>query len=128
MKQKRSIKRVKNRKFKTGARRDSSDDKPNVHDFLGYTLLRFGYHLKTGERHYGPSNFLKGIPKKVALECLGRHYAKLIAGDKSEDHASAIIFNTQLIMLEEQKEGIKEDHYFEYLGNKAKSQRKKKNK
>ena len=100
------------RKFETGAVRDNSDNKPNVHDIQGYTLLRVGYHLKTGEKHYGKSNYLKGIPSNVALESLARHYAKYHAGDREEDHLSAIIFNVQLLMLNEEKEGIKVDKYF----------------
>lgn len=102
------------RQFETGAVRDNSDNKPNVHDIQGYTLLRVGYHLKTGEKHYGKSNYLKGIPSDVALESLARHYAKYHAGNREEDHLSAIIFNAQLLMLNEEKEGIKADKYFNY--------------
>lgn len=33
-------------------------------------------------------------------------------GDRSEDHLSAIIFGVQLCMLNEQKEGMNADYYF----------------
>ena len=108
-----NIPKEKLREFETGAKRDNSDNKPNVHDMQGYTLLRFGYHLKKGELHYGKSNYLKGIPSDVALESLARHYAKYHNGDRKEDHLSAILFNTQILMLNEEKEGVKVDKYFE---------------
>jgi len=100
------------RVFTSGAVRDSSLGKPNVHDMQGYTLLRFGYHMESGEQNYGESNFLKGIPDKVAKESLARHYAKFMAGKNDEDHLSAMIFNIQLLMLNEKESGVKEDHYY----------------
>lgn len=104
--------KIKERTFDSGAKRDLSYGKPNVHDLQGYTLLRFGYHMELGEQNYGSSNFLKGIPDEVAKESLARHYAKLMAGIDDEDHLSAIIFNCQLLMLNQKDKGIKEDHYY----------------
>jgi len=100
------------RVFDTGAKRDSDLNKPYTHNLQGYTRLRFGYLTRMGAINYGDENFLKGFPKKESLKSLDRHMSKYMNGDKSEDHLSAMIFNIQLIMLEEQKEGIKEDHYF----------------
>ena len=102
----------KDREFDTGAKRDSNSDKPFVHNLQGYTRLRFGYLTNLGARSYGDGNFLKGIPSPVALESLDRHLAKYMDGDRAEDHLAAIIFNAQLVMLNEQREGIKDDHYF----------------
>lgn len=98
--------------FDSGAKRDSDNDKPYVHNILGYTRLRYGYHSNLGAAKYGDGNFKLGFPKESAIQSLDRHLAKYMDGDRSEDHLSAIIFNTQLIMLAEQKEGIKVDHYF----------------
>lgn len=104
--------RIKNREFASGAIRDSSWSKPNCHDLQGYTMLRFGYHMEIGEQNYGESNYLKGIPDNAAMESLARHYAKFIAGYEDEDHLSALIFNIQLLMLNQQQRGITEDHYY----------------
>jgi len=109
------------REFTTGAKRDSSYGKPNCHDLQGYTLLRFGYHMELGEHNYGSSNFIKGIPDEVAKESLARHYAKLISGYTDEDHLSSILFNVQLLMLNEQRRGITEDHYYKLKQNKSES-------
>lgn len=100
------------RVFESGAKRDSDSNKPYVHNLLGYTRLRFGYLTRIGASKYGDGNFLKGFPKEDALKSLDRHLAKYLDGDRSEDHLAAIIFNTQLIMLEEKREGMKPDHYF----------------
>lgn len=100
------------RVFETGAQRDSDSLKPFIHMLRGYTRQRFGYHLNTGSHKYGNANFLKGMSTEVALESMDRHLAALLEGDRSEDHPAAIIFGAQLIMLNEQKEGIPSNHYF----------------
>lgn len=109
----------KSRIFDSGAVRDSSSGKPNVHDMQGYTLLRFGYHMELGEQNYGSGNYLKGIPDEVAMESLARHYAKERAGYTDEDHKAAMIFNLQILMLNERDRGIKEDHYYNKKNKKS---------
>lgn len=101
------------RTFDTGAVRDSNEGKPHIHNLLGYTRQRFGYHMAKNAKKYGPLNFLKGIPTEAALESLDRHLAAYMAGDRSEDHLAALIFNTQCCMLNEKREeGIEANHYF----------------
>lgn len=103
------------REFDSGAKRDSDSDKPAIHNLKGYTRLRFGYHMRLGANKYGDANWEKGIPTKSYEESNDRHWAKYLAGDRSEDHLSAMIFNIQGIMLNEQKEGIPDDYYFNKL-------------
>jgi hypothetical protein len=100
------------RQFESGAVRDSNAGKPFVHDLLGYTRLRFGYHMAKNATRYGDGNFKKGIPTDVALESLDRHLAQYISGQRDYDHLSAILFNLQLVMMNEEKEGVKPDHYY----------------
>jgi hypothetical protein len=109
------------REFETGAKRDSDLYKPYCHNLQGYTRLRFGYLTRMGAHKYGDGNFLKGFPKEDALKSLDRHLAKYMDGDRSEDHLSSIIFNTQLIMLEEKKEGMQADFYFKIDDKKEES-------
>ena len=103
------------REFNTGAKRDGNDSKPFIHTLKGYTRQRFGYHMTHGATKYGNNNFLKGIPTDVYLESLDRHLAAYMEGDRSEDHLSAIIFGAQGCMLNEQKEGIPANNYFNRL-------------
>lgn len=86
-------------------------DKPLPNQLSPYLRLRYGYRALFGANLYGKGNYLKGFPKEESLECLHRHLALYESGDTSEDHLSAIIFNVQAIMLAEEKEGIKTDHY-----------------
>lgn len=99
--------------FESGAKRDSDSNKPYIHNLLAYTRLRFGYHMTLGASKYGDKNWLLGMPTDQYLESVDRHLALYLKGDRSEDHLSAIIFGIQGCMLNEEKEGILSNHYFE---------------
>mgnify|MGYP007071638681 FL=1 len=107
----------KERIFESGAKRDSDLDKPYVHNLQGYTRLRFGYLTRLGANKYGDGNFLLGMPTDQAIQSNDRHWAKYLAGDRTEDHLSAMIFNIQLIMMNEEKDGVTADHYFKLAVN-----------
>lgn len=98
--------------FETGAKRDSNSEKPFIHCLKGYTRQRFGYHMTLGANKYGNSNWELGIPTEVYLESIDRHLASYMEGDRSEDHLSAILFGIQGCMINEQKQGINSDYYF----------------
>jgi hypothetical protein len=100
------------RLFSTGSKRDGNYNKPFIHNFKGYTRIRFGYHMTKGSFRYGDNNWEKGIPSECYLESLDRHLAMYLVGDRTEDHLSAIIFNAQGVMINEMKEGVKADSYF----------------
>lgn len=105
-------------KFETGAVRESKSNKPFVHNLKGYTRLRFGYHMNLGARQHGDSNWELGLPTNSYLESLDRHLAQYLNGDRSIDHLSSALFNLQGIMINEQKEGITTDYYFNKLNSK----------
>ena len=105
------------RVFDSGSQRDDDTNKPLVNHLDAYVRLRYGYLLREGSNKYGKNNWKLGQPTETALESLHRHLAKFEMGDVDEDHLSAIIFNVQLIMKNEEKQGINPDHYFNY-GNK----------
>ena len=98
--------------FDSGSKRDDDTDKPLVNHLTAYTRLRFGYLLREGANKYGKNNWQKGQPTETALESLHRHLAKYEIGDRSEDHLSAIIFNVQLILKNEEKEGVSVDSFY----------------
>lgn len=106
------LKTVKNRVFETGAQRDSDSIKAAIHNLKGYTRLRFGYHMRLGANKYGDSNWELGMPSNQYLESVDRHLASYMEGDRSEDHLSAIMFGIQGCMINEQKDDIKSDYYF----------------
>ena len=100
------------RVFDSGSKRDNDSNKPLVNHLDPYVRLRYGYLLRQGANKYGKNNWKLGQPTEAALESLHRHLAKFELGDVSEDHLSAIIFNVQLIMKNEEKQGVQPDHYF----------------
>jgi len=98
--------------FESGSKRDDDTDKPLVNHLTAYTRLRFGYLLREGANKYGKNNWQKGQPTETALESLHRHLAKYEVGDRTEDHLSAIIFNVQLILKNEEQEGVSVDSFY----------------
>jgi hypothetical protein len=103
------------RVFESGSQRDDDTNKPLVNHLDAYVRLRFGYLLRMGANKYEKSNWQKGQPTEAAIESLHRHLAKYELGDDSEDHLACIIFNIQLIMKNEQKEGVSVDKYYKSL-------------
>ena len=101
------------RTFESGSKRDDDKDKPLVNHFDSYTRLRFGYLLRKGANKYDKGNWKKGQPTETALESLHRHLAYFEEGLlPEEDHLAAIIFNVQLIMMNQKKEGVEVDRFF----------------
>lgn len=112
----------KKRVFESGSQRDDDTNKPLPSHLDAYVRMRYGYLLRHGANHYDKGNWRKGQPTEAALESLHRHLAKfeinLYNGvEQDEDHLSAIIFGCQLIMKNEEKEGIKVDHYYKPISN-----------
>ena len=106
-----------NRVFETGSQRDNDTNKSLPNHLDAYVRMRYGYLLRHGANHYDKGNWRKGQPTEAALESLHRHLAKFEINyyngvEQDEDHLSAIIFNVQLIMKNEEKEGISVDHYY----------------
>lgn len=102
---------MKERVFETGSKRDDDTNKPLSNHLTGYLRLRFGYLLRRGANKYGKGNWKKGQPDETAEESLDRHWAKYMDGDRTEDHLSSIIFNAQLLMINEKDKGIEPDHW-----------------
>jgi len=107
----------KNRVFESGSQRDNDTNKSLPNHLDAYVRMRYGYLLRHGANHYDKGNWRKGQPTEAAIESLHRHLAKFeinqdLGLPQDEDHLSAIIFNVQLIMKNEQKDGIKVDQYY----------------
>jgi len=101
-----------NRVFESGSQRDDDTNKPLVNHLDAYVRLRFGYLLRMGANKYEKNNWQKGQPDESSLESLHRHLAKYELGDRSEDHLACIMFGLQLIMKNEQKNGVAVDAYY----------------
>lgn len=109
--------RKKIRTFDSGSKRDDDSNKPLVNHLDAYVRLRFGYRLREGATKYDKGNWRKLQPVETCLESLHRHLALYELNmqnevEQDEDHLVACLFNIMLIMKQEEKSGIKVDHYF----------------
>lgn len=86
------------RQFATGAVRDRDENKPRPDLISPFMLMRLGTWLAIGAKRYGARNWEKGIPNSVAYESLMRHVLKFGMGKTDEDHLAAVLFNTMVII------------------------------
>lgn len=82
--------------FSTGMQRDTQTNKPR-YDLLDYPMLkRWAELMGRGAVKYGERNWTKASTQEEMDRfdaSLLRHTFQLLEGDRSEDHASAIMFN-----------------------------------
>lgn len=105
----------KKRKFKTGAVRDSEDEKEDYIESISWLAMkRFAKYMTKCASRYGKGNWIKGIPTDAYERSLMRHIQKYLSnkyyGSKSEigvDHLAAAMFNLQGLMHEEEKKNLK---------------------
>ncbi len=103
--------RNKNRKFSTGAVRDTDDGKENFVECLSMRALRrYALYMKTVEKKYPPGNWRKGIPileyEKSLMRHLHKYFMNRYEGGTLEpeiDHLAAAFFNLQGLMHESTK-------------------------
>lgn len=91
--------------YATGARRDTDEGKPRYDLISHHMLTRLAHHLRKGAEKYGDRNWEKGIPTWRLVASGLRHVYAYIAGDRTEDHLSAIIFNFGAIVHFEESGG-----------------------
>ena len=99
------------RSFKSGAIRDNDSTKPDFIETVSWTAFRrFGEYMTSKKSRYGSGNFKKGIPIESYEQSLVRHLQKYLENkyeqgidEVNEDHLSAIIFNANGIIHEEER-------------------------
>lgn len=85
-------------KHKTGAVRESHDDKPALELISPFAELRLGAWLAKGAKRYARRNWERGLPLESTLASLKRHVAKFQAGYEDEDHLAAIMCNAMFLL------------------------------
>lgn len=98
-------------KFKSGAIRDSQEDKEDYIETISWTAFRRYAAYMTGKKSkYGSGNFKKGIPVESYEKSLVRHVQKYLENkyeegviETQEDHLSAMVFNIFGIIHEEER-------------------------
>lgn len=88
----------KREEFSTGAKRDTQNDKPRFDLLPVPALLRVAELYRKGAVKYGEGNWTKGMPFSRVYASLLRHLYAFILGETTEDHLSAVVFNTFCLM------------------------------
>lgn len=77
----------------TGGEREASDGKGRFDLIPPEPLVRLAKHYENGSRKYAPRNWEKGLPLSRFIDSAFRHLVGFMAGDRSEDHLGAILWN-----------------------------------
>lgn len=85
-------------KFKTGAVRDTAEEKSRPDLISPYAQMRKGHWLREGAQKYTERNWEKGIPIGRCVASIFRHLLEYMMGLKNEDHLAAIAVNAEFIM------------------------------
>lgn len=89
-------------RFETGAQRDLSAGKGRYELLSPHAIKRLAQLYETGALKYDARNWEKGISADRCLDSALRHLFQYLAGDRTEDHAAAVMFNiSALIHYEE---------------------------
>jgi len=82
-----------NRRFKTGAVRNTGEGKGR-YDLLPWDAIHeLAIHCEEGAKIYGERNVEKGIPMHSLIDSGARHLAKFITGQRDENHLVAACWN-----------------------------------
>lgn len=81
------------RTWNTGAIRSSDEGRLRPSLLPWEVFPRLARHYLAGAKDHGDHNWKKGIPSSSYHESFCRHFLLYMAGDTSEDHLSAMIFN-----------------------------------
>ena len=84
--------------FNSGAMREPENGKLRYDLIPPEPLRRLALNMTKGAEKYGPHNWNKGMPTSRMLSAAMRHLESARAGDKSEDHWAAAVFNIFGIM------------------------------
>ena len=87
-----------NRKFDTGAKRDSATGKPIPDLIYAFATQRRAKVMELGATKYGIRNWEKGMPLSVFLASATRHLNQFMLGESDEDHLAHCAFNLDAIM------------------------------
>lgn len=82
------------REYDTGSVRDRATGKGNFYLIPSGPLLRLAQLYERGSTKYGPRNWQKGQPLMASFyDSAMRHLNQLKAGEATEDHATAVVWN-----------------------------------
>jgi hypothetical protein len=88
--------------FKSGAVRDTAEGKGRFDLIPWVAMRRVAQLYQRGAEKYADRNWEKGIEQSRMLDSLIRHSGDYAMGERSEDHAAAIVFNALGLIFNEE--------------------------
>ncbi|MGA7120383.1 MAG: dATP/dGTP diphosphohydrolase domain-containing protein [Polyangiaceae bacterium] len=85
----------------TGAAREQKTGKGRYDLVSPEAERRVALHYEAGALRYGDRNWEKGLPLSGFIDCAKRHLQKHAAGDRTEDHLAAVLWNVGAYMQTE---------------------------
>jgi dATP/dGTP diphosphohydrolase len=89
--------------FATGAQREPAVGKGRYDLLPPEALIRLAKHYAAGALKYADRNWEKGLPLHSFIDSSFRHLIQFMAGDRSEDHLAAILWNVAGYVTTEQR-------------------------
>ena len=108
-----------NRKFATGAQRDTAEGKLRMSLIPQQELKRVMRRYLDGAEKYGENNWMRGMPLSVYYDCAHRHLEAWWRGEDDEDQAAAVVWNMLCAMWTESNHND-DEHLDEGLNDKWK--------
>lgn len=90
-------------RFETGSQRDARAGKGRFDLLPPRCIRRLAELYERGSVKYTDWNWAKGQPLSRTLDSMLRHAFDYSAGDKSEDHLAAVVFNAFMLMYTEEQ-------------------------
>lgn len=79
--------------FKSGAKRESKDNKPRIDLIPPEALYEWGILMAKGAERMGERNWERGLPLSSFLSSAARHLNAMMRGEVDENHAANLLFN-----------------------------------
>ena len=79
--------------FEGGAQREAATGKGRFDLVPPYPHRRLAAHYENGAAKYAERNWEKGLPLSRFVDSAERHLNQFKAGDRTEDHLSAVLWN-----------------------------------
>jgi len=94
--------KIKMQKFSSGAVRAENTDKGRFDMISTHATTRLAKHYQNGAKTHPEDNWKLGLPMRKIYDSMNRHCIRYLAGDRSEDHLAAIMWNAAAMIHQEE--------------------------
>lgn len=94
--------KIKMQKFSSGAVRAENVNKGRYDLISPHAIIRLAKHYQNGAKIHPEDNWKLGLPMRRIYDSMNRHCIMYLAGDRSEDHLAAIMWNAAAMIHQEE--------------------------